>query len=307
MPGSANAAEQETNPRPLRENELGTDGPLSTLTRSLYNLHTRSRTAREEQGLNILFLGFGLLQWREPKEGELAHSPVVLVPVELIREAPGKPYQLSMYEDDIVLNPTLKEALRQYYALDLEELPDDLDKDGLKNYLAAIEAMAAQQKDWRLDPQVVLDVFSYQKQIIVTDLKQNAPALKSHPLIMSMSIAGFPLPQNNLNLLTAQELDDKVSPQQMFQILDADSSQQEAIEAAKAGLSFVLQGPPGTGKSQTIANIITEFLASGRHVLFVSAKMAALEVVQDRLKKAGLGDFCLQVHSHKRNKHEVVR
>jgi very-short-patch-repair endonuclease len=247
-----------------------------------------------------------MLQWRDQKEGELAHSPVVLVPVELIHEAPGKPYQLSMYEDDIVVNPTLKEALRQYYALELEDLPEDLDKDGLKNYLASIDTIAANQKDWNLDPQVVLDVFSYQKQIIVTDLKQNTPALKSHPLIMSMSIAGFPLPQNDLHLFTAQELDDKVAPQQMFQILDADSSQQEAIEAAKAGLSFVLQGPPGTGKSQTIANIITEFLASGRHVLFVSAKMAALEVVQDRLKKAGLGDFCLQVHSHKRNKHEVV-
>jgi very-short-patch-repair endonuclease len=305
LPGNEKIAEAPLK-RPVRENEIGTEGLLSTLTRSLYNLHTRSRTAREEQGINILFLGFGLLQWREPKEGELVNSPVVLVPVELIREAPGKPYQLSMYEDDIVLNPTLKEALRQYYALELEDLPEDLDKDGLSKYLLSISAMAAKQKDWILDLQVVLDVFSYQKQIIVTDLKQNAPALKNHPLIQSMSIAGFPLPQNNLNLLTAQELDDRVLPQQVFQILDADSSQQEAIEAAKAGLSFVLQGPPGTGKSQTIANIITEFLASGRHVLFVSAKMAALEVVQDRLKKAGLGDFCLQVHSHKRNKHEVV-
>ncbi len=306
LPGNEKNAEEETIKRPVRENEIGTDGLLSTLTRSLYNLHLRSRTAREEQGLNILFLGFGLLQWREPKEGELAHSPLVLVPVELIREAPGKPYQLSMYEDDIVVNPTLKEALRQYYAIELEDLPDDLDQDGLKNYLASVGAIAAKQTDWSLDSQVILDVFSYQKQIIVSDLKQNAPILKSHPLIMSMSIAGFPLPQNNLNLLTAQELDDRVLPQQVFQILDADSSQQEAIEAAKAGLSFVLQGPPGTGKSQTIANIITEFLASGRHVLFVSAKMAALEVVQDRLKKAGLGDFCLQVHSHKRNRHEVV-
>jgi hypothetical protein len=306
LPASEMDEEEQAQKRPLRENEMGVDSPLSTLTRSLYNLYTRSRTAREEQGINILFLGVGLLQWREPKEGELAHSPVVLVPVELIREAPGKPYQLAMYEDDIVVNPTLKEALRQYYALELADLPEDLDKDGLSNYLQSISAMAANQKDWSLDFQVVLDVFSYQKQIIVTDLKQNTPVLKSHPLIMSMSIPGFPLPQNDLNLLTAQELDDKVLPQQVFQILDADSSQQEAIEAAKAGLSFVLQGPPGTGKSQTIANIITEFLASGRHVLFVSAKMAALEVVQARLKKAGLGDFCLQVHSHKRNKHEVV-
>ena len=77
-------------------------------------------------------------------------------------------------------------------------------------------------------------------------------------------------------------------------MIDADASQQEAIEAAKAGVSFVMQGPPGTGKSQTITNIVAEMLAAGKRVLFVSQKMAALEVVQHRLNQAGLGDFCLQ-------------
>ncbi len=68
-----------------------------------------------------------------------------------------------------------------------------------------------------------------------------------------------------------------------------------------------MQGPPGTGKSQTITNIIAEMLAAGKHVLFVSQKMAALEVVQHRLNQAGLGAFCLQLHSHKRDKREVVQ
>ena len=96
-------------------------------------------------------------------------------------------------------------------------------------------------------------------------------------------------------------------PSNSFQVIDADASQQEAIEAAKAGVSFVMQGPPGTGKSQTITNIIAESLAAGKRVLFVSQKMAALEVVQHRLNQAGLGDFCLQLHSHKRDKREVVK
>ena len=83
-------------------------------------------------------------------------------------------------------------------------------------------------------------------------------------------------------------------------------SKQEAIEAAKRGVSFVLQGPPGTGKSQTIANIIAESLMAGKKVLFVSQKMAALEVVQNRLNQKELGDFCLEVHSHKMDKREVI-
>ena len=65
--------------------------------------------------------------------------------------------------------------------------------------------------------------------------------------------------------------------------MDADSSQLEAIYHAKKGHSFVLQGPPGTGKSQTITNIIAECLAEGKKVLFVSEKMAALDVVHNRL------------------------
>jgi ABC-type Na+ transport system ATPase subunit NatA len=71
-------------------------------------------------------------------------------------------------------------------------------------------------------------------------------------------------------------------------------------------VNLVLQGPPGTGKSQTIANIIAEFIARGKTVLFVSEKMAALEVVSKRLLDVHLGEFALELHSHKANKREVV-
>lgn len=93
---------------------------------------------------------------------------------------------------------------------------------------------------------------------------------------------------------------------ELHNVVDADSSQIEAIEMAKAGASFVLQGPPGTGKSQTITNIIAECLCDGKKVLFVSEKQAALNVVFDKLKKAGLGEFCLELHSYKSNKKNVI-
>ncbi|MBW3019385.1 hypothetical protein KY329_04345, partial [Candidatus Woesearchaeota archaeon] len=67
-----------------------------------------------------------------------------------------------------------------------------------------------------------------------------------------------------------------------------------------------MQGPPGTGKSQTIANIVGECIARGKSVLFVSDKMAALEVVYKRLSDVGLAHFCLELHSSKANKQEVV-
>ena len=80
----------------------------------------------------------------------------------------------------------------------------------------------------------------------------------------------------------------------------------DAILMAKKGVSFVLQGPPGTGKSQTITNIIAECLSDGKKVLFVSEKLAALNVVYEKLKQAGLAEFCLELHSHKANKKDVI-
>ena len=67
-----------------------------------------------------------------------------------------------------------------------------------------------------------------------------------------------------------------------------------------------MEGPPGTGKSQTIVNLIAELLARGNTVLFVSEKMAALEVVKGRLDRVGLGEFCLELHSKKSQKKDVL-
>ena len=76
--------------------------------------------------------------------------------------------------------------------------------------------------------------------------------------------------------------------------------------AAAAGHDFVLEGPPGTGKSQTITNIIAHCLASGKRVLFVAEKRAALDVVHRRLREDGLEPFCLELHSNKTGKGDVV-
>lgn len=99
---------------------------------------------------------------------------------------------------------------------------------------------------------------------------------------------------------------DKEKAIELYQVVDADSSQQDAILLSQKGASFVMQGPPGTGKSQTITNIIAQGLADGKKILFVSEKMAALEVVYKRLEEVHLADFCLALHSHKANKKEVL-
>lgn len=103
------------------------------------------------------------------------------------------------------------------------------------------------------------------------------------------------------------EVDVKLDARSVYHIMDSDPSQIAVIEDVKAGRNLVVEGPPGTGKSQTITNVIAELLAAGKSVLFVSEKMAALKVVKDRLDKGRLGNYCLELHSRKSNKKEVLR
>lgn len=137
------------------------------------------------------------------------------------------------------------------------------------------------------------------------DLNTNKDNIISNPIVRAISGDATALPSVPDELIN-YDFDKKLRPSDVYQVVDADSSQQDAILCAKNGISFVLQGPPGTGKSQTITNIIAECLADGKKVLFVSEKMAALDVVYKRLASAKLDDFCLVLHSHKANKKAVL-
>ena len=63
----------------------------------------------------------------------------------------------------------------------------------------------------------------------------------------------------------------------------------------------------GTGKSQTITNLISELISKRKTVLFVSEKMAALEVVKRRLDESHLGDAVLELHSQRATKTSVLK
>ncbi|HTP09225.1 MAG TPA: DUF4011 domain-containing protein, partial [Anaerolineae bacterium] len=291
-------------PKPYN-NMLASSLSDAKLTRALYNLRARARSASEEQGVNVLFVAFGLLHWFDPETKDEVASPVVLVPVKLEKERGRDAYSLELLEDDILLNPTLAYKLKTEFNLSLPSLPATFEETGVAAYVEQVRALVVAQPGWSLSSDVVLGVFSFQKINLYQDISEHEDLYAAHPIIAALA-GSAPLPPPPPSIM-ATELDDRVPPSNSFQVIDADSSQQEAIEAAKAGVSFVMQGPPGTGKSQTITNIIAEMLAAGKRVLFVSQKMAALEVVQHRLNQTGLGACCLQLHSHKRDKREVVK
>ena len=275
------------------------------IDRILRSLSRRSASEYRERGVRILYMTFGMLNWREAESGEAVRSPLLLVPIELRRDTPRSPYRIEVppVEEEVVLNPALALKLRYDYRFELPPLPDFEEVD-LLSYLREVSD-ACGGLGWRVEVEAGFGLFSFYKLVMYQDLSENAEEIARNPIISAL--AGIPNPSLIKDPLPREEeLDEILEPKRMFQVLDADSSQQLCIQYALRGQSFVIHGPPGTGKSQTIANIISEFIAAGRSVLFVSEKMAALEVVYNRLKERGLDDFCLELHSQKANKREVV-
>ena len=312
--GTTTRLDRITPPKP-KVDQLATDRPPADQERALYTMRLRARTVLGEQGINVLYVAVGFLEWLTPGAGETFwRSPLLLVPVELTRSMPGGRYSLRMTDDEIALNPTLVYKLRKEFGLALPELPDD-DDFALEPFFAQIEALIAGNDGWQVARECALGLFSFLKLLMYNDLEHAAAKAEQHPLLGLLagtsSAAGLATPpdplEEQLAPPDAQYALDARPPEYCYQVLDADSSQASAVAAARTGGSFVLQGPPGTGKSQTITNIIAELLADGKRVLFVSEKMAALQVVYERLAQSGLGDFCLELHSHKASKRAVLQ
>jgi hypothetical protein len=277
------------------------------LEKVLKNLQRRSLLDYRERGVRILHAAFGMLVWKEKDTGEEVRSPLVLVPIELARKSFREPFAISVppIEEEAVLNPALQVKLKKDFKVDLPPLPEYWESQSLLNYLSLV-TQVADKLGWRVESTVEIGLFSFYKLVIYKDLDTNAGVITQHPIIRKIAGIKDEEQLETVSLPEEKDVDDIQPPEKTFQVLDADSSQRVSIEYALRGQSFVMQGPPGTGKSQTIANIIAECIAHGKSVLFVSDKMAALEVVYKRLREVGLSSFCLELHSSKANKREVV-
>ena len=316
-------------------------------------LYRESRTALEENGANSLYMVFGLMRWYEnEKSVRPRYAPLLLMPVELVRRS-GNSYVVRRRDEEMTINTTLVEMLRQQYQIDLkglQPLPEDESGVDVRAILATVRAQLACQPRWDVVEEAMLGLFSFNKFVMWNDIHSNAEKMRRSPIIESLfqkhwvgeespaGVQGSKSPagvqsdgvavqgskvqgSNNstsepLNSSTSQPLNSSsdaryidlhVAPHEFAIPVDVDSSQMEAVVESGEGRSFILYGPPGTGKSQTITNMIANALYHGRRVLFVAEKMAALEVVQKRLKKIGLDPFCLELHSNKVTKSHLLR
>lgn len=293
----------------LESKKLHADLPPQELDRRLLEVFRAARLGVEEGGASALFLGMGFLLWYESPTSQIARkAPILLLPVVLQRKSSLEGFRLSLSGDEARVNVTLLELLKKDHGIvitELDPLPED--DSGLDVYriLHTFREKIRDIDRWDILEECHLGIFSFAKFLMWRDLTERTDDLLENPLVDHLvNRPGQPFDADGA-FPNPDRLDSDKSPLETFCPLPADASQLAAIYAAEAGRSYVLEGPPGTGKSQTIGNLIAHCLANGKSVLFVSEKMAALSVVQNRLRQVGLGRYCLELHSQKANKSEV--
>lgn len=281
------------------------------LDENLLSIFSAARTGLEEGGANTLFLAVGLLEWTEAEKADTKHlAPILLIPVTLQRQSVRSGFRINRHDDDAIINPTLLQLLKNSFELrvaGLDVVPTDENGVDVAKVLQSFRLAVREIAKWEVLEQAHLGIFSFKKYLMWKDLQDRTEQLKGNRVVKHLI--------ENPGVAFAREskggeferLDETHQPQDILAPLLADSSQLKAICAIDAGRDLVLEGPPGTGKSQTITNLIAHNLAKGKTVLFVSEKMAALEVVHRRLNDIGLGPFCLELHSAKARKAEVLQ
>jgi very-short-patch-repair endonuclease len=294
----------------LREGDLLCDMADKALATRLNRMALDARTSITEMGVTTLHVSFGLLRWYEsPTSQVVLSAPLILLPARLGRQNVESRWSLRLEDQDVISNHSLAQLLLNDFGIKLPPVPDDVDPgdpEARVRYFDEVRRAIREVPRWAVLDEVALGIFAFQKVAMWEDLGRNRDKIAAHGLCRAIAGDHSARPEPPGGLPSARELDRSVRPEHTFHILDADSSQHEAIVAVGRGASLILDGPPGTGKSQTIANVIAEALAAGKTVLFVSEKAAALEVVKRRLDGQGLGDFCLECHSQKASKKAVV-
>ncbi|MDE6655535.1 MAG: DUF4011 domain-containing protein [Anaeroplasmataceae bacterium] len=267
----------------LKSNDLLCYKKGISLNKIVKALYREYKNTLLEKGINTLYMTFGMVEYEEKKEHYLA--PLLLIPLDMDIHS----FKVKEHEDEIILNPTLAYLLETEFKIVLEEFREN--EITIQEYLSKISFVLNEHK-MKLHYTISIGIYSFLKMNMFNDLRNHTEIILQN--------------QNILKLLGSSTLEEEPTNEPIYPVVDADESQLSAIHSASNGESFVLQGPPGTGKSQTITNMIASLIGNGKKVLFVSEKQAALNVVYENLKRAGLESFAIELHSHKANKKEFI-
>lgn len=274
---------------------------------------------QEERGLQTGYLAYGLATWQEdesPGPTRAPAAPVVLCEVTISPKSAAQDDFYIQLGEEAEVNPVLLHFLAEERGTPIssEDLPDIIeggDRSTLQSVGERLEELCKGIRGFHVEPAMVIGTFAYQKLPMVNDLKEGLELLAESEVVAAL--AGDREAQvalrNGAGHAQLPELSqpDHTAPADEYLVLDADSSQNYAINAVRAGQNVVIKGPPGTGKSQTISNLVATLMARGQTVLFVAEKRAALDAVLQRLNQVGLGTWVMDLHEGVSSRRRVAQ
>lgn len=227
-------------------------------------------------------------------------QPITNVEAITRKENPARRHTMaeSPGRDDSNQTPTTDTTReRSPFQSDEKETPTDNEKE--KTFYRWKEGGSDNPYHWQVDLcNITLASFRYRRMSLVRDYDAMVrDGIKNTPFDALFS----PVPRD-----VTRPLPMELPVDQRFDVVPCDPTQAQAISEAREGRNYIIQGPPGTGKSQTITNLIADYVARGQRVLFVCEKRAAIDVVFARLKAIGLGPLCCLIHDAQADKKDFV-
>ena len=257
----------------------------------------------EDYGIEVLRLISGFVSW----ESDVNNPYAPLITYSISIENPSqslKNIEISLTDVVPEINTALVLHLNKKCQADISiEKLEEIQEEGEEVLVKTFLEMCPKEIGIKLKNGFAIKNLQYQQFPMVNDLLSSVEVFSSNTLVAAL--AGDEDSKQKLREhITEVPVDepDYTPPKNEFIVLDADSSQEWAINSALSGQNLVIEGPPGTGKSQTITNLISSFIAKGKSVLFVAEKRPAIDAVKKRIIKVGLQDCLLDLHSIKQIK-----
>ncbi len=317
---------------PVVDSRMETSNEAS---RKIKRLQRQDQMIFEERGSKDLHVGWPFARGKF-SDGTFVSCPLLFIPIELKQEKGN--WLVAPREDaDITFNKSFLLAYSFYNKIQVEEFLldetfEETDKDSTVFRTALYQLLQKSSIDIHFNPDNYRDELSFFKTFTQPefDEQHGNGELKLFPEAV-MGIfpqAGSYLVPDYVELIENRKIESLeeffmsknqadqqsllfsnfipfVKEEKLLTGYAVDAWQENILKATKIGYSVIVQGPPGTGKSQLICNLICDAIATGKKVLVVCQKRAALDVVYSRLKEIQLADFLALVHDFKNDRKDI--
>lgn len=302
-------------------------GTEEGVERRLRSLHSRALLYKRDTGIDGLYMGFPFLIMRDNRPNAKPRiAPVLLWPVRVNPEVGNRGHITLGYGreknpdteiEHVVINPALEGVVGVQEAKRWQEAANELLTQASLSVQAAMDTFSRLARpagneltrlpgkdvkigsqERQLVPAAVLFHLEFMGQAVMKDLE----TLRGVPPTATALEAALRLNEQD----AAPASPPKVAEVDRYFTADSDPSQEAAVLDARQAPGLVIAGPPGTGKSQTIVNMVADAIGSGKSLLVVCQKQAALDVVRKRLEKERLGDRFVMITDEHRDRGSIV-